>query len=129
MSLDEEIRDRFLTDTETILQGHLDDLDGMFQFHEDGAIELLGKYRQLRTANKVLLYLIAHRYKFEAGLAESNSMSYDEIYPIFPEKDKSTVRGYFMNLRKDGFARKDNDGHELVVERLPDAIERVESEV
>lgn len=129
MALDEEIRDRFVTDTETILEAHLDDLDGMFQFHEDGTLELLGEYRDLRPRNKILLYLIAKRYKYEGGLADTGSVEYSEIYPRFPDKKDSTVRGYFMDLRKDGFATKSDTGHELSVERLPEAIERIESEV
>lgn len=127
MSLDEEIKSKFLTDTETILEGHLDDLEGMFQFHEDGTIELLDEYRELRPEDRILIYLIARRYQFEANLAESDSIPYSEIYGVLPDKKKSTVRGYFMNLREDGFARKVEDGHELVVERLPEAIDRIDS--
>jgi hypothetical protein len=127
MSLDDEIKSRFLTDTETILEGHLDELEGRFQFHEDGTIELLGEHRELSPVDRILLYLIARRYQFEADLAESDSVPYDEIYGVFPDKDKSTVRGYFMDLRESGFARKDDDGHELVVQSLPDAIDRIES--
>lgn len=126
MSLNDEIKDRFLTDAETILESHLDDLEGMFQFHQDGTIELLGKYRDLRPADKILLYLIARRYQYEAELADEDAMAYDEIYPVFPDKDDSTVRGYFMDLRDDGFVRKVNGGHELNLERLLEAIERIE---
>lgn len=129
MSLDEDVKERFLADTETILEAHLDDLEGMFRFHEDGTIEILGQYRNLSPVNQTLLYLIARRYQYEAGLAESDSMPYDESYGLFPEKGNSTVRGYFMNLRQDGFARKSEDGHQLVVERLPEAIDRIESNV
>ena len=127
MTLDEEIKNRFLADTATILEAHLEDLEGMFQFHEDGSIELLNGYRKLRPEDRILVYLIAKRYQFEAGLAEDDAMPYGEIYAVFPDKEKSTVRGYFMHLRKDGFARKAGDGHELIVERLPEAIERIKS--
>lgn len=129
MSLDQDIRDRFLTDAKTVMEAHLDDLEGMFQFHQDGTIELLGEYREMAPANRVLLHLIARRYQFEADLTESPAMPYDEIYPVFPDKDESTVRGYFMTLRDEGFARKDDEGHELVAERLPGAVERIESDV
>lgn len=129
MSLDEEIQDRFLTDSETILKAHLDNLEGMFQFHEDGTMEILGKYRELSPEDQILIYLIARRYQFDGGLAESESITYPEIYARFPEKDKSTVRGYFMNLRKANFATKTDEGHTLTVERLPEAIERIEGEI
>lgn len=129
MSLEEEIKDRFLTDSKTILQAHLDDLEGMFQFHEDGTIELPDPYRQLHPQDRILLYLIARRYQFEGGLAESDAMPYSEIYEVFPQKDKSTVRGYFMKLRESGFARNGDEGHEVVVERLPEAIDRIKSAV
>lgn len=129
MALDEEIRDRFVTDTETILEAHLDDLEGMFQFHEDGTLELLGDYRELKPQNRILLYLIAKRYKYEGGLADTDAVEYSEIYARFPDKKDSTVRGYFMDLREDGFATKTEVGHRFSVERLPEAIERIESEV
>lgn len=126
MALDEEIRNRFVSDAETILEAHLDDLDGMFQFHGDGTMELLGDYRHISPKEQILLYLIARRYQFEGGLKEDAKIPYSEIYPRFPGKDQSTVRGYFMTLRELGFAKKSDGGHELVVERLPDAIERIQ---
>lgn len=129
MALDEEIRDRFVTDTETILEAHLDDLEGMFQFHEDGTLELVGDYRELKPQNRILLYLIAKRYKYEGGLADTDAVEYSEIYPRFPDKKNSTIRGYFMDLRQEGFAAKSDKGHILSVERLPEAIDRIESEV
>lgn len=127
--LEREIRDRFQTDYRTILQAHLDDLDGMFQFHEDGTTELLGEYRELSKPDQILIRLIAERFKAEADLAENESIPYSEIYPLYPDKDDSTVRGYFMKLRKSGFAEKTEDGHRFIVERLPEALERIENAV
>lgn len=127
MALDEEIRNRFVSEAETILEAHLDDLDGMFQFHEDGTMELLGEYREIRPEDQILLYLIARRYQYEGSLAGDPKIEYSEIYRRFPDKGNSTVRGYFMNLRKAGLADKSEGGHELIVERLPDAIERIKS--
>lgn len=129
MTLDEEIRNRFVSDAETIMEAHLDELEGMFQFHEDGTMELLGEYRGMKPQDQILLYLIARRYQSEIGLSDGAAMPYDEIYQRFPDKDKSTVRGYFMKLRKEGFAKKSDDGHEMVIERLPEAIERINSRV
>jgi hypothetical protein len=126
--LGRKIQDRFQSDYKNILRAHMDDLEGLFQFHEDGATELQGEYRELAVETQILIYLIAQRYKAETPITEEDSVPYSEIYPRFPDKDDSTVRGYFMNLRKEGFAKKDGDGHRFVVERLPDAVERIESE-
>lgn len=127
MSLDEEIRERFMSDKETILEAHLDDLDGMFRFHEDGTIELLGEYRGIPPKDRILVYLIARRYQYEGGMAESPALTNDEIYSMFSNKSKSTVRGYLMDVRESGFAKRGDDGNEVIVERLPDAIERIEA--
>lgn len=129
MTLDEEIRNRFVSDAETILEAHLDDLEGMFEFHEDGTMELLGDYRGMKPEDKILLIMIARRYQYEGGLADDPFLPYSEFYSRFPDKDESTIRGYFMNLRGDRFVRKDESGHELVVERLPSAIERINKKV
>ena len=128
-TFEQEVRDRFQSDHRTILQAHLDDLDGMFQFHEDGNTELIGKYRKLSEENQILIRLIAERYKAEAKLSEHASIPYSEIYPLYPNKNESTIRGYFMNLRKSGFAEKTDKGHKFVVERLPDALERIENAI
>ena len=125
--LGREIQERFQSDYESILRAHLDDAEGMFQFHEDGATEIQGDYRNFPVEEQILIFLIAQRYKSETPLSDDDTIPYSEIYPRFPEKDDSTIRGYFMNLRKDGFAKKDENGHRLVVERLPEAIERIES--
>lgn len=130
MTLDDEIRERFMTDAETILEAHLDDLEGMFQFHEDGTMELLGEYRDLAPGDKILVYLIARRYQYEADLADSDTIEYSELYQRFPGRDDSTVRGDVMKLRQAGFAKNVERGtHALAVERLPDAIERIEDAV
>ena len=129
MSLKDEIRNRFQSDVESILESHLDDVEGMFQFLEDDAIELADECREASVEAQILLYLIARRYQAEAELVDTKSIEYPDMYGRFPEKDESTIRGYFMNLRNNGFARKSEEGHELVVERLPEAIDRIVSEI
>lgn len=128
MSLEDEVRDRFLSDTQTILKGHLDDLEGMFQLHEDGTIEVLDKYRGLSPPDRILIHLIARRYQVEGGMADDSAMPNDELYRVFSDKGKSTVRGYLSQLRENGFARSVEGGNEVIVERLPEAIERIETE-
>lgn len=129
MSLRDEIRNRFQSDVESILEDQLDNAQGMFEFLEDGTIELGNGYREASIEDQILLYIIARRYQHEGELIDTKSVEYPEIYTRFPKKDESTIRGYFMNLRNDGFARKADGGHELVVERLPEALERLKSAV
>lgn len=128
MGLDEEIRSRFLSETETILEAHMDDLEGMFEFHEDGTTELLGRYRKMGPENQILIRFIAERYKYEAGITESHTLHARDLYHLFPDKSDSTVRGYMLTLRKEGYTRQGDGGNELVVERLPEAIERIGNE-
>lgn len=129
MSLKDEIQNRFKSDVESILADQIGEVEGMFEFHEDGTIELGSKYRELNIENQILLYLIARRYQYEGDLADTKSIEYGEMYTRFPKKDESTIRGYFMNLRNDGFARKSDEGHEMVVERLLEAVNRLKSAV
>lgn len=49
MSLEEEIKDRFLADTESIIEENLDKLEGWFRFHKDGTINLASEIRKLET--------------------------------------------------------------------------------
>lgn len=127
MSLEQKILNSFMSDAETILEDHIDDLEGTFQFHEDGSIELLDEYREIEPKYRLLLQLIARRYQYEAGIAEDPGLNYDEVYPRFPDKSDSTVRNYFMNLREDGFARNSEHGNEVVVERLPEGIDLIKA--
>lgn len=127
--LQSQIREKFQEDTKSILEANLDRLDGMFRFHEDGTTELMNEYSELGGADTALLYLIAERVKYEGGINEVEDpvVSNPEFYNLMPDKDESTVRGYLMNLRQEGLARKlEDDGHQLVVERLPTAIDRIE---
>ena len=126
MNLEDEVRERFMTDTRSILEGHLDDLEGMFQFHEDKSLEVLGEYRDLPPQLQVLIHLIGRRYQSEADIADSPALTNSALYRSFPGRDKSTVRGYLMKLREDGLARKREEGNEIVVERLQEAIEKIE---
>lgn len=126
MSLEDRIKEKFLTDTQEILEAHLEDVDGMFRFHEDGKTEILDDYREISPINQTMLFLIAERYKKEAGLTENDTVSNKDLYQMFPDKSDSTVRNYVMNLRREGLCRDSDDGIRFVVERLPDAIERIE---
>lgn len=129
MSLEDDIKDRFVSDTDSILEDCMDDLDGVFQFHGDGTIDVLGDYRQLDPKNLILVYLIAQRYKFEANMVDDPSLEYDYFYDVLSDKDQSTIRHYFGDLRDDGLIQKTPEGHQIVVERLRGAIDRIEAAV
>lgn len=125
--LGREIQERFQSDSESILRAHMDDVEGMFQFHEDGATEIQGEYRDLPVREQILIFLIAQRYKAETPITDDTKVEYSELYTRFPDKDDSTIRGYVMDLKNEGFAKKEGDGHRFIVERLPEAVERIKS--
>jgi hypothetical protein len=123
--LGREIQERFQSDYESILRAHMDDVEGMFQFHEDGATEIQGEYRDLPVREQIIIFLIAQRYKAETPITDDIEVEYSELYTRFPDKDDSTIRGYVMVLKNEGFAKKEGEGHRFVVERLPEAVERI----
>lgn len=127
--LGREIQERFQSDYESILRAHMDEVEGMFQFHEDGATEIQGEYRDLPVREQILIFLIAQRYKAETPITGDIAVPYSDLYTRFPDKDDSTIRGYVMDLKNEGFAKKEGDGHRFVVERLPEAVERIKSKV
>lgn len=127
--LGREIQKRFQSDYESILRAHMDDVQGMFQFHEDGATEIQGEYRELPAKEQILIFLIAQRYKAETQITNDETVPYSELYTRFPDRDKSTIRGYVMDFKNQGFAKKEGDGHRFVVERLPDAVEYIQSKL
>jgi len=127
--LGREIQERFQSDYESILRAHMDDVEGMFQFHEDGATEIQGEYRDLPVREQILVFLIAQRYKAETPITDDIEVEYSELYTRFPDKDDSTIRGYVMDLKNEGFAKKEGEGHRFVVERLPEAVERIRSKI
>ena len=127
MSLEEEIKDRFLADTETILGDSLDDLEGWFQFHEDGTINLAQEIRKLEACDRMLMYLIAKRYASEAGISDSPRIENDFFYGRL-DKSNSTIRNYQSDLRDLGLIRSPEKGiHEITVENLPESIDRIKT--
>lgn len=124
MNFEEEIKERFQTDSRSILQNHMEEFEGLFEFHEDGTTDLSSECRELSPKYQVLLYLIAQPYKEEANIAEEDTLDYSFFYEVFSDRNESTVRGYLMDLRKQGLVSKqDGSEHKVVVQRIPDAIE------
>lgn len=127
MSLEEEIKDRFLADTETILGDNLDDLEGWFQFHEDGTINLAREIRKLEARDRMLVYLIAKRYAAEAGISDSPRIENDFFYDLIDKSD-SRIRDYLSYLRDLGLIRSPETGvYELTVENLPESIDLIKT--
>lgn len=130
MSFEEEIRERFQTDSKSILQNHMEEFEGLFEFHEDGTTDLAGKCRDISPKYQILLYLIAQRYKSEGGIADDDTLNYSYFYEVFSDKSDSTVRGYLMDLREEGLVSKEEGSeHRVVVQRIPDAIDRIKDKI
>lgn len=126
MSLEDKIKERFLADTESILEDSLDALDGWFQFHGDGTIDLSSDIRELGTKYQILVYLIAQRYASETDLADDPGLDNEFFYTRF-DKEEATIRGYQKDLRDDRLIRTNQGIHEIVFENLPLSISIIQS--
>jgi len=129
MSLEDEIQDRLVADTESILQNNLDRVEELFQLHRDGTIDISEKYRNLDPENRMLIYLIAQRFAMEGNIAEEDTVDSEFFYERVDRGDR-TIRDYLQNLREAGLATKEGrSDHGLIVENLPDALDRLEDAV
>jgi len=129
MSLEDEIQDRLVADTESILQNNLDRVEELFQLHRDGTIDISEKYRDLDPENRMLIYLIAQRFAKEGSIADEDTVDSEYFYERIDRKER-TIRDYLQNLREAGLATKEGrSSHRLVVKNLPDALDRVEDAV
>lgn len=125
MSLEDKIQDRLVSDAETVLENHLDDVEEVLQLHQDGTIVIENGYRDVDGPMQVLIYLIGQRYAFEGGIAETPELSTGFFYGKFEASDR-TVRNWLQKLRETGLAKKSGQSdHELVIENLPDALDRI----
>lgn len=129
MSLEDEIQDRLVADTESILQNNLDRVENLFQLHGDGTIDISEEYRDADPENRMLVYLIAQRYAKEGSIADEDTVETEFFYERV-DREKRTIREYLQSLREDGLATKDGrSNHRLIVENLPDALDRLEKAV
>jgi len=129
MSLEDEIQDRLVADTESILQNNLDRVEDFFQLHEDGTINISEEYRDVGPENRMLIYFIAQRFAKEGNIAEEDTVASEFFYERVDRKDR-TIRDYLQNLREAGLATKEGrSDHRLIVENLPDALDRLEEAV
>jgi hypothetical protein len=129
MSLEDEIQDRLVADTESILQNNLDRVENLFQLHGDGTVDISGEYRDVGPENRMLIYLIAQRFAEEGNIADEDTVGSEFFYERVDRKER-TIREYLQNLREAGLATKEGKSHHrLVVENLPDALDRLEDAV
>lgn len=129
MSLEDKIQDRLVADTESILQSNLDQVEKLFQLHRDGTIDISETYRDLDPENRMLIYLIAQRFANEGSIADEDTIDSEYFYERIDRKER-TIRDYLQNLREAGIAKKEGrSDHRLIVENLPDALDRLEEAV
>lgn len=127
MSLEDEIQDRLVADTESILQDNLDRVENLFQLHSDGTINIDEEYREVDPKLRVLIYLIAQRFAHEGDLKDEDTLETGFFYARIDRKD-STIRNYLKSLREDGLVSKEGQSdYRIVVENLPEAIDRIQS--
>lgn len=129
MSLEDEIQDRLVADTESILQNNLDRVEKLFQLHGDGTVDISEEYRDVGPENRMLIYLIAQRFAEEGNIADDDTVDSEFFYERIDRKER-TIRNYLQNLREAGLATKEGrSNHRLVVENLPDALDRLQAKV
>lgn len=126
MSLEEEIQDRLVADAESILQDNLNQVEDLFQLHSDGTININGRYRDVGPETQMLIYLVAQRFAKEGNLTDEDTLKTDFFYERINRKER-TIRDYLQSLREDGMVTKvGRSSHRLIVENLPDTLDRIE---
>lgn len=129
MSLEDEIQERLVTDTESILENNLDRVENLFQLHGDGTVAVSDEYRDTDPEERILIYFVAQRFSMEGNIAEKDTINSEFFYKRIG-REQSTIRNYLKNLRDSGFISKNGKSqHRLVVENLPDALDRLEEAV
>lgn len=128
MTLEDEIQERLVADTESILADNLDRVEELFQFHSDGTIDINAEYRKVAPKNRILIYLIAQRFAKEGNIAEEDSLATDFFYERFDRAER-TIRNDIQGLRDEGLISKDGrNRHRIIVENIPDALDRIETD-
>lgn len=128
MSFEERFREEFKSDAETILEDNLDRARGLFKYHDDGSIRVSDGVHSANGEIQVLVYLIAKRMMYEANEVENPRLSYDFFYDKLDMTDGS-IRKSVQRLRDDSLAFSDDGDHEVVVENLPRAFDKIEETI
>lgn len=128
MTLEHEIQDRLVADTESILEDNLGQVEQLFQLHSDGTIDINGEYRNISPENQALIYLIAQRFAKEGNIAQEDTIETEFFYERFDRSDR-TVREDLQSIREAGLISKEGRStHRLIVENLPEALDRIEAD-
>lgn len=127
MGLEDRIKDEMYVDTESLLEEQFERAKELYDIYEDNTIALADDVEELDPTERILTRLVAQHYIAEADDEEAAALSYDYFYERI-DKGDSTVRNYFSDLVGEGLVVKaeEQGEHELVVERLGDAIDRIE---
>jgi len=128
MGLEERIQEEMYVDAESLLEDEFDRAKSLFDIYDDNTVVIADEFADADAKTEILVRLTAQQYVAEANEDVDPAMGYDSFYDRF-EKDESTIRSYFRDLVDDGLVEKaeEQGHHQLVVERLPDVLDRVES--
>jgi hypothetical protein len=127
MGLEDRINDEMVVDTESILEEHFDTAKGLFHIFKNGSVNVRDDFESAPWKEQILIHLIGQRYAFEAGKAETSTLSYAYFYAR-SDAGESTVRTYITGLQDDLIVEKDEENGEwkLVPDNLPKALSRIE---
>ena len=126
MTLEDDIRKRLVTDDESILSANISRVENLLRLHQDGTINIQGKYRNISAKERMLIYLIGKRFAYEGGLSEEDTLITDFFYEHFNRSER-TVRNDLQNLREKKLIKKEGQSkHRIIVENLPDALTQIE---
>ncbi|MFU1783849.1 hypothetical protein ACM16X_21010 [Haloarcula japonica] len=128
MGLEDRIKEEMYVDAESLLEDEFERAKQLFDIYEDDTVSLADDVADLDPPERILTRLVAQQYIAEANDAEGPSLFYDYFYERI-DRDDSTIRKYFGALVNDGLVVRGEDQgeHELVVERLADVLERIET--
>lgn len=127
MGLKDRIEDEMVVDTESILEDNFEEANELFRIFQDGTIDIEDNYEDIPWRDKIIIYLIGRQYAYEAEKVETPSLPYDFFYARV-DVDESTVRRYMNELADELIVTKleENEEWKMVVDNLPEALERVE---
>jgi DNA-binding transcriptional ArsR family regulator len=120
MSDKDEFRDRFGAEGGSIIEDHMDQVEGWFRYDEQ-MIVLKREIRELSTKHQLYVYLLAKKMMTEAEVLDSSVTAYDELYEVM-RVDDSTVRHSITDLREEGLITTTDGGHDVVPPLVPDGI-------
>lgn len=128
MPLKDKIQDRMVTDDETILESNFERVEKLFQLHQDGTINIQGKYRKVDPELQMLIYFIGQRFAYEGELSENDTLTSSFFYDRMDKSDR-TVRNYLQQLREEGLIKKEGQSeHRLIAENLLKALDMIEED-